>query len=224
MRSIRATGMSALPRRAWMGAAFLALSLAPAPAGAQAPFSEAAPAAAARPEDVLFPGDVVRLRVWREPDLSGDFGVDQNGVVVLPRLGPTTVRGVAGDELRARIVRGYTAFLNHASVEVTLLHRVQVLGAVRTPGLYPVDATMTLGDVLALAGGTTPQGRPDRVLLVRRATGERIAVAARTPVSETPLGSGDQLYVPERSWLSRNPGVVSAGLAAVVGLIATLSR
>jgi polysaccharide export outer membrane protein len=167
---------------------------------------------------------VVRLRIWREPDLSGDFAVDETGTVVLPRLGPTPVAGTPAAELRARIVRGYTAFLNHEAVEVVLLRRVQILGAVRTPGLYPVDATMTLGDALALAGGTTPQGHPDRVVLVRRGDGGRTPATRRTLVADTPLGSGDQLYVPERSWLSRNPGVVSAAAAAVVGLIATLAR
>mgnify|MGYP006138574437 FL=1 len=94
----------------------------------------------------------------------------------------------------------------------------------RTPGLYPVDATMTLGDALALAGGTTPQGHPDRVVLVRRSDGGRTTVSARTKVSDTPLASGDQLFVPERGWVSRNPGVVGGIVAAFVGLIATLTR
>lgn len=222
MTSIR-TIRGPLPRGALVGAALVALSLLPLPARSQAP--PAGPAPAASPAaDTLLPGDVVRLRVWREPDLSGDFGVDESGTVVLPRLGPTRVRGVPAGELRARIVRGYTAFLNHASVEVTLLRRVQILGAVRTPGLYPVDATMTLGDALALAGGTTPQGHPDRVVLVRRADGGRTTVSARTQVADTPLASGDQLYVPERGWMSRNPGVVGGMVAALVGLIATLTR
>jgi polysaccharide biosynthesis/export protein len=204
-------------------------ALPPAPLSAQtnAPLalaaSDTAPAAPAA-QHALLPGDVVRVRVWREPDLSGDFGVDENGTVVLPRLGPMSVRGVGAAELRERVMRGYTAFLSHASVEVTLLRRVQVLGAVRTPGLYPVDATMTLGDALALAGGTTPQGHPDRVVLVRRADGGRSVASRRTLVADTPLASGDQLYVPERSWIGRNPGVVGGIAAAVVGLIATLSR
>ena len=219
MRPILAAALAA--------AALGALAPAPLPAQTDAPLahpaaSDTAPAAPA--QGSLLPGDVVRVRVWREPDLSGDFGVDENGSVVLPRLGPMPVRGVGAAELRERIARGYTAFLSHASVEVTLLRRVQVLGAVRTPGLYPVDATMTLGDALAMAGGTTPQGHPDRVVLVRRADGGRTVASRRTLVADTPLASGDQLYVPERSWISRNPGVVGGIAAAVVGLIATLSR
>lgn len=205
-----------------LAAALCALALLPLPAPAQDAPAAATTAAPAR--DALLPGDVVRLRVWREPDLSGDFAVDETGTVVLPRLGPTRVSGVGAAELRERVARGYTAFLSHGSVEVTLLRRVQILGAVRAPGLYPVDATMTLGDALALAGGTTPQGHPDRVVLVRRGGEERTAVSRRALVADTPLGSGDQLFVPERGWLSRNPGVVGGIAAAVIGLVATLTR
>ena len=172
----------------------------------------------------LIPGDVVRVRVWREPDLSGEFAVDETGAVVLPRLGRVAVAGEPPAALRDRIARGYLAFLNHTSVEVTLLRRVQVLGAVRNPGLYPVDATMTLGDALALAGGTTPQGHPDRVVLVHRDGGGGTVVSRRTLIGDTPLRSGDQLFVPERSWVTRNTGVVVGMVTAALGLLATIAR
>lgn len=203
-------------RRALLLAAAAAILLPGTPAlSAQA--DTAAPAAS------LSPGDVVRVRIWREPDLSGEFTVDETGTVVLPRLGPVQARGADAGALRGRLVESYAAFLNHRSVEITFLRRIQVLGAVRTPGLYPVDATMTLGDALALAGGTTPQGHPDRVLVVRRGAA-RTAATRRTLVSDTPLRSGDQLYVPERSWISRNPGVVAGIVSAAVGLLAAVAR
>ena len=170
----------------------------------------------------LIPGDVVRVRVWREPDLSGDFAVDENRTVVLPRLGRIDAGGPPA-ALRERITRGYTAFLNHASVEVTLLRRVQILGAVRNPGLYPVDATLTLGDAIALAGGTTPQGHPDRVMVMHREGGAAVA-SRRTLIGDSPLRSGDQLFVPERSWASRNTGVLVGIVSATLGLVATLAR
>lgn len=209
----------------WRLLAAGAMTLLPLPpAAAQAPGAPGDTVPAHSASAPLLPGDLVRVRVWREPELSGDFGVDESGTVVLPRLGPTRAEGVPADELRRSIVAALGAYLNHASVEVVLLRRVQILGAVRNPGLFPVDGTMTLGDALALAGGTTPQGHPDRVVLLRRATGTRTVISRRTRVSETPLGSGDQLYVPERGWLSRNPGVVGGITAAVIGLVATLTR
>jgi protein involved in polysaccharide export with SLBB domain len=172
--------------------------------------------------DPLRPGDVVRLRIWREPDMSGDFAVDESGMVVLPRVGPVRVTGEAPEKLRARLVSAFEAFLQHSSIEVKLLRRVQVLGAVRNPGLYPVDATMTVADALALAGGTTSDGHPHRVELIRGGKRVPVEITAQTPISATSIRSGDQLFVPERSWLSRNTGLVTAGITGGVSLIIAL--
>jgi len=119
--------------------------------GQQPPNGRPAPvpavAMSANAADALRPGDVVRLRIWREPDLSGDFPVDESGVVVLPKIGPRSVTAESPATLRDTIVAAYSKFLNHNSIDVTLLRRIQVLGAVRQPGVYPVDPTMTIGDV-----------------------------------------------------------------------------
>ena len=164
----------------------------------------------------LRPGDIIRLRIMREPEMSGEFPINEDGVAVLPRLGRTTVTGEPPSQLEARLVREYSRYLQQPAVEVTLLRRVQVLGAVRTPGLHPVDATMSVSDVLALAGGTTTEGDPDRIDLIRG--GERIPVrlSMGTRIIDSPIQSGDQIYVPERSWFSRNSGIIAAGLTSLV--------
>jgi polysaccharide export outer membrane protein len=161
---------------------------------------------------------LVRLRIWREPDLSGDFPVNESGVVVLPKLGPRTVVTEHPDSLKAWIVRSYADYLRNPSIEVLLLRRIQVLGAVKNPGLYPVEPTMTVADAIALAGGTTPQGRSDKVELRRQ--GQRLPgkLSGRLLIGESPIRSGDQVFVPERSWISRNPGLV----VGVVGLVTTI--
>ncbi len=38
-------------------------------------------------EQTIQPGDVIRLRIWREPDMSGEFQVDEGGLVIFPRIG-----------------------------------------------------------------------------------------------------------------------------------------
>lgn len=168
------------------------------------------------------PGDLIRLSVWREPELSGEFPIDASGEVVLPRLGPMHVTDDSPEALKERIVSAYERFLTHSSIDVDVLRRIQVLGAVRNPGLYPVDATMRVSDALALAGGATPEGRPDRVHLVRN--GERIEgrLTLEAPLAATPMRSGDQLIVPERSWLSRNTGIVAAAMTASASLFIAL--
>lgn len=175
--------------------------------------------------EVVRPGDVIRLRIWREAELSGDFTVDETGMVVFPKVGPLYVGEDSPVSLEDRLVDAYGAFLRHTSIEVSVMRRLQVLGAVRSPGLYPVDATMSVADVLALAGGTTPQGDPRRIELIRgdaRVTGD---LSADARLAGLHVRSGDQIFVPERGWLSRHMSLVAASLSAGVSLaIALLAR
>lgn len=179
----------------------------------------AAPAAPPVAEALLRPGDVVRLKIWREPDLSGELVVDEGGVVTFPKLGPMRVTTLAPDALKRTLTDEYQKYLLNPSIEITLLRRVTVLGAVRKAGVYPLDPTMTIADALAMAGGVAPEGSTDRVEV--RRVGERIAtnLEARTRIADTPIRSGDQLYVPERSWLSRNSAVVTSA-ASIVSSVA----
>jgi polysaccharide export outer membrane protein len=81
------------------------------------------------------PGDVVRLKIWREPDMSGDYTVDASGIATFPRLGALQVSRMGADSLQRLLVAEYARFLRNPSVEVILMRRVRVVGAVRTPGL-----------------------------------------------------------------------------------------
>jgi polysaccharide export outer membrane protein len=169
--------------------------------------------------DPLRQGDIVRLRIWREAEMSGDYPVNEDGDVVLPRVGNIRVAGEQPAEVKTRITQAFSRFLQSPSIEVTLLRRVQVLGAVRNPGLYPVDPTMTVSDALALAGGTTTDGSPNRVVLIREGVRLPVKLEANTPIASASIRSGDQIYVDQRSWISRNTGVVTAAITGVVSLI-----
>ena len=205
-------------------AAALAVIAPSASLRAQAARSNAASAIAMPTGATARPGDVVRISVWREPDLSGDFIVDETGTVVLPRLGPIDVSVDTRASLRQKLIKDYEAFLNHGSVTVTLLRRVQVLGAVKNPGLFTADGTMTLGDVLAQAGGITPEGDAGKVRLMRSGSRVTTDMTTQTLVSDSPVLSGDQLYVPEKRWISRYPGIAAAGITAAASLVIALTR
>lgn len=169
-------------------------------------------------------GDVIRLRVWREPDMSGDYPVNESGEVTLPRVAAFRVTGISADSLRRFLVATYTPYLRDASVDVFVLRRVRVVGAVRNPGLYPVDATMQVGDVIALAGGATPEGDRRTAVLVRGGIAQRLPIAQDARFADSPVQSGDQIEVPERSWVSRNTALL-ATLGSTAGLlIVTLVR
>ncbi len=168
----------------------------------------------------LQPGDMVRLKIWREPDLSGDYLVDENGEVVFPKIGPVQVTRISADSLEALLVTTYSAFLRDPSVEVTPLLRVTVVGAVRNPGLYQVDRTMTILDVLALAGGVSSDGNRNKVELLRQGQELSVELSPQSQLMDSRIRSGDQLRVPERGWLARNTVLVAAALTSVAIIVA----
>ncbi len=198
---------------------------APTPQSAQqsAPRPVARPALAAAPRrDVLYPGDIVRLRIWREPDLSGDFDVSAQGVAVFPKIGAVQVTVMSTDSLQRLLINTYSQFLRDPAIEVTPLRRITVLGAVKNPGLYPTDPTMSVADALALAGGPTPDGNQKKLQLIRAGKKQNVTITVHQQVAETPIRSGDELYVPERSWLSRNGYIVGAIIGAATIVTTTI--
>lgn len=168
----------------------------------------------------LLPGDAVRVQVWREGDLSGTFTVDDRGIVTLPLLGEREVVGLDPTRLRDNLLADYKTYLQNPSIEVTILRRINILGAVRSPGLYPVDATISLADALALAGGITPIGDPNRIELVRDNEVIAKGVSQASMIGASDIRSGDQIVVGEKSWMSRNLGVVIGSAIAAGAIIA----
>jgi protein involved in polysaccharide export with SLBB domain len=173
---------------------------------------------------VLQPGDLVRLKIWREPDLSGDYRVDEDGVAIFPKIGPLQVSRLSTDSFRSLLVSSYDRYLQSPSIEVTFLRRINVLGEVKNPGLYDVDPTMSVADVLAMAGGVSPDGDPTKIELLRR--GDRLSakLSPQSRLIDAPLTSGDQLRVPQRSWLARNGSVVAAGITAAALITTAVIR
>ena len=177
------------------------------------------PRATSDSADVVRPGDLIRLKIWREPDMSGDIAVDEAGVAALPRLGALSVANLPADSLKRMLIRSYAKYLRDPAIDITVMRRVTVLGEVRTPNVYHVEPTMTVADAVALAGGTTPEGKQNQVELRRRGGGEPVKLSQRSRLADTPLRSGDELYVPQRSWVSRNAGLVVAGVSTTVSLL-----
>ena len=161
---------------------------------------------------------MIRVAISAMPDMSGDYVVDESGQVSLPLIGTRSASGIPAGELRRQLLAEYNAQFRNQSIQVTFLRRVSVLGQVKTPGLYHADPTMSVGDVLALAGGPTEKGRPDEVRILRNGREIRTDVTS-TETLPPELQSGDQLYVPERSWFSRNGTYVIGISLGLVGII-----
>jgi polysaccharide export outer membrane protein len=204
-------------------AALVATGLLTSRAGALPSFNPSVAAVALGPDSTtLRPGDAIRLRIWLEPDLSGEFPVDQRGMTTLPLIGDFPVAAMPADSIRPELIRAYTRYLRNPAIEVTFLRRVTITGAVAKPGVYPVDPTMTVTDALALAGGPAPDGKRDRVELRRNKQRVKANLNEDASVANLALRSGDELYVPQKGWVSRNPWIASTLVGATVTITTIL--
>lgn len=167
----------------------------------------------------ILPGDRISLRIWREPDWSGQFDVDDRGIVVLPRLGQVQVDGLSVSEVRQMLTERYAEFLQTPSVEVTVLRRIGVHGEVKAPTLYWVDLTMTLRDAIAMAGGLTPAGDTNKILVERRGERLRFGEAETAATIAAGLESGDQIVVERRNWFVLNTPFVISTMVSVSSIL-----
>lgn len=107
---------------------------------------------------VLGPSDKLRITVYGEDDLSGEFQIDGVGYVRLPLIGQVKAQGLTAGQLEARVEdaldRGY--LLNaRVAVEVSAYRPIYVIGQVNKPGEYPYVSNMSAVNAIALAGGFT---------------------------------------------------------------------
>ena len=176
----------------------------------------------ANTEDVIRPGDVVRLTVLREEELSGEFPVNQFGTVVLPLVGEYDVTHESNRSLREKVIRDLQKIRSARDIELVVLRRVRVVGEVNVPGVYPLDPTMSVADAVALAKGRTQWADEGKVML--RRGGQVVVADLRLDmlVSESAILSGDEIFVPRTSWLDRNLSPVVAVASTVAGILVTL--
>lgn len=159
------------------------------------------PAAATAPEARAYQlglGDKLRINVYGERDLSGEFRVGGDGSVSLPLIGDVKAAGLTARELEATLVARYGAsILRNPSimVEVYDFRPYVVLGEVERPGRFPAAEGTTLIDAIAGAGGFTYRAEK-AVIFIRRAGDQtEYRVAPNAPVR---VGPGDTIRVAER--------------------------
>jgi polysaccharide export outer membrane protein len=142
----------------------------------RASYSEPAPSTRlAVPPDAgqsyhLGTGDKVRVIVYGEDDLSGEFQVDENGNISLPMIGETRASGLTGSQLEQQVQAKFAdGYLNdpRVSVQVTQYRPFYIIGQINKPGEYPYVNDMTAPNAIALAGGYTDHA-DDADIYVRR--------------------------------------------------------
>jgi polysaccharide export outer membrane protein len=147
----------------------------------------------------LRPGDKVKITVYGEEGLTGEYDINPAGSIAMPLIGTIRAAGRAptelGRDIEGRYRRGNFLQDPHVTVVVVQYKPFYVLGEALTPGEYPFRSGLTVHAAVAMAGGFTYRASKSIVLI--RHVGEEIW--REYPLSEAvPIAPGDVIRIPER--------------------------
>lgn len=147
----------------------------------------------------LQAGDKLRITVFGEDKLTGEYEVDPGGSVSLPLAGTVQAAGLTKSELEQLLAKKFASekYLRSAkvTVDISTFRPFYVLGEVEKPGEYPYKSGLNVVSAIAVAGGNTYRSSQSRVL-IQRAGDQGFR---EYPMSPTILVyPGDLIRVPER--------------------------
>jgi len=146
----------------------------------------------------LGSGDQIKVTVYGEEDLSGEFEIDGTGTISLPLIGSVTIGGQILTDAQSLIAEQLSdGFLINprVSIEVLNYRPFYILGEVNSPGSYPYVSGMTVLNAIALASGFTYRASENKIEVTRRIEGEEQKIRIKLTEAVLP---GDILRVPER--------------------------
>jgi len=146
----------------------------------------------------LGSGDKVRIGVFGEPDLTGEFVVSGDGKVSFPLIGEVDALGVTASQLQGKIADKLKGgYLNDPKVTVEVLNfrPFFILGEVNKPGQYDFANGMTVERAVATASGYTYRADKKKVYIKHATDGREVEVPLSSQVMIQP---GDTIRIGER--------------------------
>jgi len=175
-------------------------------------FSFSVKAQQKQPEYQLGKGDSIRITVFRNPDLTEETRVTENGTITYPLVGTLKVGGLTIPAAQQVIAKALSDgnYIQKPQVNIVLLqnrgNQVSVLGMVNKPGRYPLETfDIHVSEMIAIAGGIAPDGADIAIL-----TGIRDGKQIRKEIDisgmfiynnfadDIVLARGDEIYVPRQ--------------------------
>ncbi len=146
----------------------------------------------------LAGGDQIRVTVFNEPQLSGEYFLDGSGTVSLPLIGQVSALDLTisefQDAVEARYADGYLR-TPRVNAEVMNYGPFYILGEVRSPGQYPYSDGLTVLNAIATAGGFTYRAN-ETIIFIKGADDPQEYRVRLSPA--TPILPGDTIRVVER--------------------------
>jgi len=174
-------------------------------------------------QTVLEPGDMIRIAVWHQPDLSGDFVIGPDGSITHPLYRELKVSGIPIPDVESKIRDFLARSETNPTFVVLPLLRVIVGGEVRQPNVLTLPPRTTVAQAIALAGGPTDRSQLERVRVLRKASVLELDLTKPDGTSRlVEIRSGDQIVVPRRKNFLQDYLAPTASVVAALGSLATL--
>jgi polysaccharide export outer membrane protein len=167
------------------------------------------PAPGERESYVIGIPDVLRIVVWKNPELSVEVPVRRDGKISVPLVDDVQAEGLTPEELKEVLTEALAEFVTAPDVTVIVLqinsHIVTVVGGVARSGQIPLVRQMRVLEAIAMMGGFNVWARKNHVKIIRQnenATVEYIFdygafSSGKAPESNLLLQPGDTVVVPE---------------------------
>lgn len=153
----------------WMGGAMLAIGLALLSCSPAVTVTPPPPSTSTEPYRI-GPGDMLDVVVWKEEQVSGKVQVRPDGMITVPLIGDLQAAGETPDAVAEQVTTGLASYIDDPRVAVRVeatARRFFVIGNVRAPGMYPLNADQTVLQGLAVCGGLTEFADRDGVRIIR---------------------------------------------------------
>jgi polysaccharide export outer membrane protein len=153
--------------------------------------------------------DMLRISVWKNPELSVDVPVRPDGMISVPLLNDIQAAGLTPEELKELITGQLVEYVNNPDVTVVVTQvnskRIYVIGAVGRSGAQPLNQDMRVLDAISVAGGFIQFAQKGDIKILRRSGGEIVEygfdygayLKGNAPGSNMLLRPGDTIVVPD---------------------------
>jgi len=180
---------------------------------------------------LLGPGDVLKITVYNNPDLSLETRVTESGMISFPLVGELKLGGMTASAAEKKIAELLESggFVKQPQINILVAQfqskMVSVLGSVNKPGRYPLERATNLADLLALVGGVTQDGSDLITVVGKSGKAEydlRNIVGKGDGSQNINLSGGELVYVHARD-VSVMGQVNRPGSYSVVGGVRTVA-
>lgn len=158
----------------------------------------------------LQAGDRLKIEVFREPDLTGEFEVDPSGGLNFPLIGEVRAGGMKIEDLRSEISTRLKKYLINPQVSISrvetkvkTISSISILGHVKKSATFDYAPGTTLMRIVSQAEGFAPSANKRKIRVVRIAGGQKetLTINAQDVIDgkeeDLELQPGDMIFVPE---------------------------